>query len=311
MEIIQELTLDTLRENTFKVIYAKQYDQNTRKLIITVTAQGEERTVKSTDVISLSITRADSEYSEFGTCSLSQGKILVTLPNWLLQCAGKSVCHISLVENNGSGRLSTLDFIVDVEAAQRPSGATMVDSKNQLLQDFYAEAQKVSQVRSELTAAVEKNAVQDTRLSSAESRISALESSFKGATQAYSYSNYSTLINELNSVDSFEFNIGTNFYVLTSGTKGMRVSGKNTTKKTYTYTSDSEFESKLAGAGAEVGYYVLTVIEQEVNLTGYVQKTELSSYVRKEELPNMEAQEFTFTLEDGSTVTKKIYIQVG
>ena len=131
MKIIQELSLDTSRENVYKVIHAKQYDEDSRFLKITVTTQGEEQEIESGSTIVFSAKRADLQEKDFAGDVNADGTVTVPLPNWMLQQAGKCACSISVIRDGE--KFSTLNFTVYVEAAPTNSDHIAEDENYDLL----------------------------------------------------------------------------------------------------------------------------------------------------------------------------------
>lgn len=115
MKITQELTLDTSRENAYKVVHAKQYDEDSRFLKVTITTRGEEIEVPSGATVVFSVKRADLESHDFAGVVNADGTVTVPLTNWMLQVAGKCVCDVSIIKD--SEKFSTLNFSVLVEYA--------------------------------------------------------------------------------------------------------------------------------------------------------------------------------------------------
>ena len=131
MKIIQELSLDTSRENVYKVVHAKQYDEDSRFLKITVTTQGEEQEIESGSTIVFSAKRADLQEKDFAGDVNADGTVTVPLPNWMLQQAGKCACSISVIRDGE--KFSTLNFTVYVEAAPTNSDHIAEDENYDLL----------------------------------------------------------------------------------------------------------------------------------------------------------------------------------
>ena len=115
MKITQELTLDTSRENAYKVVHAKQYDEDSRFLKVTITTRGEEIDVPSGATVVFGVKRADLESHDFAGVVNADGTVTVPLTNWMLQVAGKCVCDVSIIKDGE--KFSTLNFSVLVEYA--------------------------------------------------------------------------------------------------------------------------------------------------------------------------------------------------
>ena len=104
------------------------------------------------------------------------------------------------------------------------------------------------------------------------SAINEVDSIAKGANQALSYGNYSTMITAFNSLANNVYNVGQNVMIITLQVPDLWISGIESTSQTYTYTTDEAFTTELNINGyVQVGYYKLSALEtQKVDLTNYV-----------------------------------------
>ena len=122
----------------------------------------------------------------------------------------------------------------------------------------------------------DKQNVEDTSLDTTHKTIvgaiNEVDSIAKGANQALSFVNYSTMITEFNSLDDDEYNVGQNIYIQTVEVPDLWISGIESTSQTYTYTTDEAFTTGLNTNGyVQVGYYKLSMLEtQKVDLINYV-----------------------------------------
>lgn len=97
----------------------------------------------------------------------------------------------------------------------------------------------------------------------------------RGANQAVSYSNYSTMITAFNALANNVYNVGQNVMIITLNVPDLWISGIESTSQSYTYTTDEAFTTELSTNGyVQVGYYKLSALEtQKVDLTDYEQNT--------------------------------------
>lgn len=112
--------------------------------------------------------------------------------------------------------------------------------------------------------------------SSANTTANTAKSIAEGATQALSYSNYSTMITAFNALPSTTYRVGQNIYINTLEVPDLWISSIESSSSTYTYTTDEAFISALETNGyVQVGYYKLSALEtQKVDLTNYATKDE-------------------------------------
>ena len=110
MKITQDLILDASTEKAFKIVYAKQNDENSRVLRISIFA------ATYPEMDSEVIFYATRENGQVGTSAgtVNEDKTLtVPIPSWALQAEGKHTCSIT-VDKDGVRRF-TLHFTLMVE----------------------------------------------------------------------------------------------------------------------------------------------------------------------------------------------------
>lgn len=114
--------------------------------------------------------------------------------------------------------------------------------------------------------------------------INEVDSIAKGANQALSYGNYSTMITAFNALDDDVYKVGQNVMIVTLNVPDLWISGIESTSSTYTYTTDEAFTTELNTNGyVQVGYYKLSALEtQKVDLTNYATKNEKADIIQNE-----------------------------
>lgn len=118
MTTVQELYLDISRETSYKKIYAKQYDQDSRYLCLKIRDKGYPIEIGSDCVIRLNF-RRDGENPLYAYGELDEdGCVHILLSPEMLQVAGEATCNIAIFD--GDEKLSTLNFTLVVE--ESPDG---------------------------------------------------------------------------------------------------------------------------------------------------------------------------------------------
>ena len=109
--------------------------------------------------------------------------------------------------------------------------------------------------------------------------INEVNSIAKGANQAISYGNYSTMITAFNALDDDVYRLGQNIYIETLEVPDLWIISVESTSVPYTYTTDAAFITHTAQAGGgQVGYYKIAQLEtQKVDLTDYVKNTDYAT----------------------------------
>lgn len=125
----------------------------------------------------------------------------------------------------------------------------------------------------------------------------------KGANQAVSFGNYSTMITALKALSNDTYNVGQNIFIVTINVPDLWVSKIETDYSEYIYIDDISFTDLLRQNGkVQVGYYVLSQLEtQKVDLTGYVKDDDIGSVVESALATAKESGEFDG--DDGTSVT--------
>lgn len=110
-------------------------------------------------------------------------------------------------------------------------------------------------------------------------KIEEVESIAKGANQALSFGDYSTMINVLNVLNNDTYIVGQNILVVTLNVPDLWVSNIAEESIAYNYTTDEDFTNQLKENGfVQVGYYQLSALEtQKVDLTDYIKNTDYAT----------------------------------
>lgn len=115
IQITQPITLDVWRKTIFDAIIAKQYDVNSRFLIVTINENGEKYTVPATASVSINCLRPDGQSNSYAGEANDDGTVTVPIPAWALQLDGNVECDITVADDVSV--LKTLKFTVEVQEA--------------------------------------------------------------------------------------------------------------------------------------------------------------------------------------------------
>lgn len=109
--------------------------------------------------------------------------------------------------------------------------------------------------------------------------INEVNSIAKLSNKAKGYTNYQSLITELNDASSGIYNVGQSFLIQTLDVPDLWVISIENTSQTYTYTTDAQFVTDTsASGGVQVGYYKLGQLETlKQDLTNYVTNTDYAT----------------------------------
>ena len=112
MKITQSITLDFARSTMPVTVFAKQYDADTREIVITPLNNGAPYTIESGITARLQMTKNDGT-TVINNATISSNTITVTLTAQALAAAGTAVAEIGLYKN--STLLSSQIFYIDVQ----------------------------------------------------------------------------------------------------------------------------------------------------------------------------------------------------
>lgn len=115
MTLTQNITLDVARETALHIA-GKQFDENSRFLLVTIKEAGEEKSIPAGSTITLNARRPDGSAQSFAG-SIQDGKAFVEIDQWILEQYGTVYCSISVVDSVAA-KLTTLSFRLLVERAE-------------------------------------------------------------------------------------------------------------------------------------------------------------------------------------------------
>lgn len=134
MTITQALSLDVARESVVR-ISAKQFDKNSRYLLITVLESGQEQSIPSASTITLNGRRPDGSSQSF-LGEVQDGKAYLKIDDYLLEQYGTVYCSVSIIGSDGA-KLSTLSFRMVVERAESTGWVLMYTAPSALSAGTY------------------------------------------------------------------------------------------------------------------------------------------------------------------------------
>lgn len=141
-EITKCITVDLQRRGSTRLIFARQNDMLSRRLLIALTAGGVAYPVPQGTQALLNILRADGESSAFSADVTEEGNIAVTLSLWMLSAAGETRCSVSLIDSDGK-KLTSDDFTLDVLETLYDGSEIAEDENHSVLTDLMADMAEI------------------------------------------------------------------------------------------------------------------------------------------------------------------------
>lgn len=172
-----------------------------------------------------------------------------------------------------TGNKSTTELGLGTITSVKMNGSTISSSGEADLGTVITSHQDISMKQN-----ITDNSLQTTN-KTVPTAINEVNSIAKGANQALSYGNYSSMITVFNALDDDAYNVGQNIYINTLEVPDLWISSIESASSTYTYTTDAAFISALETDGyVQIGYYRLSALEtQKVDLTNYVENTDYAT----------------------------------
>lgn len=116
-KVIKNVTASVTNKNNFEAIIAKQNDQASRFLKITLTNSNEMIRVKSSTARAMvNFCRSDGQAKSFACEINADGTITAPLTKWALEVADQLSCSISIYDE--SSKLTSTSFRIDVEKTE-------------------------------------------------------------------------------------------------------------------------------------------------------------------------------------------------
>ena len=116
LQTIKKISLEVYKPNMFKVIVAKQYDNKSRFLKVTLVDDNKKLTIPENAEVIINASRSDGKSKSFAGETNSDGTATVPLTYWMLELGGIVTSDISVIDENGR-KLTTTTFTIEVEYA--------------------------------------------------------------------------------------------------------------------------------------------------------------------------------------------------
>lgn len=142
-QIIKEISLEVSKPNLIQAIVAKQYDNNSRFLKVTLMHENQKIEISPTSTVTINAKRNDGTEKPFAGEANNDGTATVPLTYWMLELEGTVYCDVSVIDTDGR-RLSSTKFELLVERASCSSDDITEDENYDVLINLIAEVNKVT-----------------------------------------------------------------------------------------------------------------------------------------------------------------------
>lgn len=113
-EVYRKITVDLSRQSNSRVVFARQSDVGARNLIITLTDDGAPYKIESGNTAAVVYLRPDQVAGAVDGTVLDDGKVLLEIPQIMLDAVGEVACYVMIVDTQGN-YITSSDFYLDVK----------------------------------------------------------------------------------------------------------------------------------------------------------------------------------------------------
>lgn len=175
MEATTELSLNVDRRNVVQVVKAKQYDNGTRFLKITLLASGKKISADPSATVTINARRGDGQGKAYAGKVNDDGTVTVPITYWMLELEDTiTSCDVSIIDTAQKTRLSTLNILIEVEASNYSDGDISEDENYDLLATLINQVEELED-KVETAETARENA-EESRVQAEQSRVSAEQS---------------------------------------------------------------------------------------------------------------------------------------
>ena len=151
MEINDSITLDLSGKTQIIPVYAKQGDQNSRTLTVTLVDNGASYTIPSGAVARFAMRKPQSGDNVLDDAAISNNQVEITLTQQMLAEAGQACCDVQLYDEASNAMLSSSSFVLDIKpmaldqaaAESSPEYKSFVDALNSISSSQSSASQSV------------------------------------------------------------------------------------------------------------------------------------------------------------------------
>lgn len=137
-EVIKKISVDLSRRGNTRLVFARQNDQGSRRVVIKLTDGGVPYKVPAGTVATVNILRADGSAAAMIANVTEDGEVELTLGLYALSVSGEAKCSVSLYGTGGK-RLTSADFILDIQGELYSGDEPAEDPEPSMLTEIMAE----------------------------------------------------------------------------------------------------------------------------------------------------------------------------
>ena len=145
MELINDFTIDVGKQQSFKYLWAKQYDHNSRRYRLVITNQNVPLALTGKEYIVLSLEDSGGNNYSNTSCPFGDdGYPYITFTDSMLSREGNIKCEIRVYDQKGDSIATTFTFNMEVSRSLLNQSRMVESSEFNILNDLISQAIQVT-----------------------------------------------------------------------------------------------------------------------------------------------------------------------
>lgn len=145
MELINDFTIDVGKQQSFKYLWAKQYDHNSRRYRLVITNQNVPLALTGKEYIVLSLEDSSGNNYSNTSCPFGDdGYPYITFTDSMLSREGDIKCEIRVYDQKGDSIATTFTFNMEVSRSLLSQSRMVESSEFNILNDLISQAIQVT-----------------------------------------------------------------------------------------------------------------------------------------------------------------------
>lgn len=145
MELINDFTIDVGKQQSFKYLWAKQYDHNSRRYRLVITNQNVPLALTGKEYIVLSLEDSGGNNYSNTSCPFGDdGYPYITFTDSMLSREGDIKCEIRVYDQKGDSIATTFTFNMEVSRSLLSQSRMVESSEFNILDDLISQAIQVT-----------------------------------------------------------------------------------------------------------------------------------------------------------------------
>lgn len=151
---VEDFRIDISKEQSFKYLQAKQYDNNSRKKRLIITDNNIPLMLSGKELVTLSLSLDGDNYSNT-TCQFGEdGYPYIVFTDSMLSKEGDVDCEIRIYDSDRISVVTTFNFVMTVQRSLLDEDRIVESSEFNVLNDLILQANKIPELEQEFNEAI-------------------------------------------------------------------------------------------------------------------------------------------------------------